>query len=147
MGMYKNTGESLGNDATSQATTDIAILLDERTCRYGNGYATFRLQSTTGLQPNTPIITEQILDLSNLMNADQSFVSGRVTKAACVKLKLPREIRRSFKTKFIPPGSMFIVEFSNNVFTKPVIIARKDDESACVEVGGKLNETPVNSVL
>lgn len=142
MSLVEDVGGYIGHKASSQATTDIAILLDDRTCRYGDGDATFRLQSTTGLQPNTPVLTEQNLNLANLMNEDQSFVTNPVIKAACMKIKLPKSIRRTFRTKFIPAGTMFVVNFTGNDYSKPVIVARIDDDGAHVEIGNKLNETP-----
>ena len=139
MAMMTSTGGGITDQATEHATTDVAILLDERTSRYGDGYATFRLQSTTGLQPNTPIPTEQTLDLTNLMNAEP-FVVNKVVKAACVKLKLPRYIRRQFKTKYIPPGTTFDCTFLGNDYSKATKTGVHEDPTGSVKLDGKINE-------
>ena len=144
MSMMTNTGGYIGTQANDHATTDVAILLDDRTSRYDDGYATFKLQSTTGLQPNTPIPTEQTLDLTNLMNAE-SLTVNKVTKAACVKLKLPRYIRRQFKTKIIPPGTAFDCTFMGNDYTKPIITGIHEDPTGSVNLDGKMNEIGVSS--
>lgn len=140
MSMVEDVGGYIGHQASMQISTDIAILLDDRTCRYGDGVATFKLQSLTGLQPNTPVLTEQTLNLDNLMNEDQNFTVHPVIKSACMKIKLPKSIRRTFRTKFIPPGTMFLVQFNDT--RKPIIIGRYDDDGAHVEIGNKLNEKP-----
>lgn len=139
MAMSVSTGGYITEQASDHATTDIAILLEEVN-KYGDGFAIFRLQSNTGLQPNTPVLTKQTLDLTNLMNADNNFTTFPVTKAACIKIKLPRAIRRQFRTKFIPPGTRFICNFTNNDLSKPIIIGIEYEASADVEIGGKVNE-------
>lgn len=139
MAMMTNTGGGITDQATDHATTDVAILLDERTSRYGDGYASFKLQSTTGLQPNTPIPTEQTLDLSNLMNAEPLTVN-KITKASCLKLKLPRYIRRQFKSKIIPAGTAFDCTFMGNDYSKPVITGIHEDPTGSVSLDGKMNE-------
>lgn len=140
MAMSSGAGGHIVDQTSDNATTDIAILLSEAS-RYGEGYEVFRLQSNTGLQPNTPVLTQQTLNLSNLMNEEINFTVDTVTKAACIKIKLPRSIRRQFKTKFIPPGTRFICNFTNNDLSKPIIIGIEYEDTASVEIGGKLNET------
>ena len=129
--------QDAGGSATSQATSlvqgnDIAILMDDHVDKYHPGIQTFKLQSITGLQPNTRIVTTQNLDLSRLMNADTSMFTLPVNKAAVVKLKLPREITRNFPAKFIPVGTRFLVSYTGGDISKPVIIGREFDEDADV---------------
>lgn len=135
MGMYSDLGGSIGAQTTQQAKSDTAILLDEKCSKYHDGYQTFKLQGITPLQPDTPIVTEQKLNLNNLMNEDTSFVSNTVTKAAVVKLHLPRAIRREYPAKIIPPGTAFNVEFIGGDIMKPIITRLILDKSANVELG------------
>ena len=120
MALMSDLGGALGAQTTQQAKSDTAILLDERCSKYGDGYQTFKLQGMTALQPDTPKVVEQQIDTSKLMNEDTSFINFTVTKAACVKLHLPRSVRRQHNKKIIPPGTMFNVEFIGGDITKLV---------------------------
>ncbi len=131
MGMMQNTGGGLTDQATNLVQgNDIAILMDDHVDKYHPGIQTFKLQSITGLQPNTRSVTTQELDLSKLRNENTSFFSMPVNKAATVKLKLPREITRNFPAKFIPVGTRFLVSYTGGDISKPVIIGREFDEDA-----------------
>lgn len=135
MGMYNDLGGSIGAQTTHQAKTDIAILLDEKCSKYHDGYQTFKLQGMVPLQPDTPIATEQQIDLSKLLNEDAGFITNTITKAACVKYHLPRAVRREYPKKIIPPGTAFVVEFVGGDITKGVITRLILDKSANIELG------------
>lgn len=137
MAISQKTGGSITKDATEH--TDIFVLLDERTNRYHDGYAVGYLQGLTGLQPPTPIPTKQELKLDNLMNAEPLIVNP-VTKSACVIIKLPRTIRRQFKTKFIPPGTMFDCTFLGGDLSKLKISGIHEDPTGSVKLDDKMNE-------
>lgn len=131
--------ETVGGRNTNHTTVDIFILLDERVNKYHDGDVVGKLQSLTGLQPNSPYPTEQELSTENIMNAEPINV-GKVTKAACIITRIPRNIRRQFKDKFIPPGTMFDCTFPSNDVTKIQITGIHEDPNGPVMLNGKLNE-------
>jgi len=137
--LAEDTGGSIAKQTTDKATVDIFIVLDERTNKYHDGEVVGKLQFLTGLQPNSPYPVEQELSPENLMNADP-IVLGKVTKAACVITRIPRDIRRLFKDKFIPPGTMFDCTFPGNDITKMQITGIHEDREASVILDNKLNE-------
>jgi hypothetical protein len=108
--------------ATDFGSTEIAILLT--TCdKYNPGNQTFRLQNLVGLKENSNSITTNTLSKSNLLNKDSSNIPISSAKTSSViTLNIPYNISRTYPTKFIPPGTRFIVAFSNGDITKPVII-------------------------
>lgn len=138
MAVMANTGGSITTDVSSHASTDTAILLEPLN-RYKDSYGVFRLQATTGLQRNTKLITEQTLDTTNLMNANP-VTTGTVTKAACVKLRVPQHIRRGYQKKIIPEGTQFDCIFVGGDITKTEIIKLHEDPNGAGSLGGKMNE-------
>lgn len=135
----EDAGGNITTQATDKATVDIFILLDERTNKYHDGEVVGRLQFLTGLQPNSPYPVEQELSLDNLMNAEP-IVVGKVTKSACIITRIPHNVRRLFKDKFIPPGTMFDCTFPGNDITKLQITGIHEDREASVILDNKLNE-------
>ena len=126
MGMMQDTGSSQLTNLVQG--DDVAILMDDHVDKYHPGIQTFKLQSITGLQPNTTVVTTQEIDISRILNEDTSFLSLPVNKAACVKLKLPREHTRNFPKKFIPVGTRFLVSYTGGDISKPVIVGREFDD-------------------
>ena len=62
----------------------------------------------------------------NIMNKDKGALGlSDVTTTDTVILDLPKEVTRNYPTKFIPPGTRFIVSYSNGDITKPVITGRE----------------------
>lgn len=108
--------------ASGFGTTEIAILLT--TCdKYTPGSQTFRLQNLVGLKENSNSITTTTLSKSNLLNKDASNIPISTAKTSSViTLDIPYNISRRYPTKFIPPGTRFIVAFSNGDITKPIIV-------------------------
>lgn len=103
-------------------TDEIAVLLT--TCnKYEPGFQTFRLQRLVGLKENSNDIITVDLNGSNLMNADTSNLPiGSISSSAVIRLEVPFEVSRRYPTKFIPPGTRFIVSFSSGDISKPVIV-------------------------
>lgn len=106
-------------------STEVAVLL-ETVNKYTPGTHKFRLQSINGLQENSLDVDTQALNKSNLMNKDTSKLPISELKTSdVIELPLPRDVSRNYPTKFIPPGTRFIVSFTSGDVTKPVIVGRE----------------------
>ena len=113
---------------TDTSTTEVAILMDDHVNKYRPRVQTFRLQSINGLQNNSRDVETTYVSVPHLMNEDTSKIKfGKVKKSAVIKLKLPREVTRSYPKKFIPVGTRFIVSFNSGDITKPVIVGREGE--------------------
>jgi len=111
------------NDLTN--TSEIAILL-ETTNKYTPGKKKFRLQSLSGLQENSTSSETTAIDTSNILNKDMSALPiSSLNSSNIIELELPKDVSRNFPTKFIPPGTRFIVSFISGDITKPVIVGRE----------------------
>jgi len=106
----------------SLTPTETAILLS--TCdKYNPGTQVFKLQSVSGLNNNSSEMTTTKVSTSNLVNKDKSSIKlTSVNKASVIKLELPKQIAMKYPTKFIPPGTRFILSFTSGDITKPVIV-------------------------
>jgi hypothetical protein len=106
-------------------TTQVAILLDI-TNKYIPGKKRFRLQSITGLQENSTSINSESVSKSNILNKDTSALPINSIKTSdVIELEIPKDVSRNYPTKFIPPGTRFIVSFTSGDITKPTIIGRE----------------------
>jgi hypothetical protein len=116
------------NNLTS--TDDVAILLDDCVDKYHPGTQVFKLQSLSGLQPDSKVLTTEYCRYSNLMNKDTTgLIPKPVNKSAALKLKLPVSVTRTFPdAKFIPAGTRFIVSFVGGDLSKDPIIIRGEWE-------------------
>ncbi len=105
--------------------TEVAILL-ETVNKYTPTTHKFRLQSVTGLKENSLDKETRAVSTSNLLNKDTSTIpTDSITISDIVELTIPRDVSRNYPTKFIPPGTRFIVSFTAGDVTKPVIIGRE----------------------
>lgn len=102
--------------------TDTAVLMS--TCnKYEPGEQLFKLQCLTGLNENSITKDTTTLSKSNLMNADPSNIPiSSINTSTVLKLDLPKKIAMDYPTKFIPPGTRFIISFTSGDITKPVIV-------------------------
>lgn len=106
-------------------STEVAILL-ETVNKYTPGKHKFRLQSINGLQENSLDVDTETVSTANLMNADTSKLPISELKTSdVITLDLPRDVTRNYPTKFIPPGTRFLVSFTSGDVTKPVIVGRE----------------------
>lgn len=106
-------------------STEVAVLL-ETVNKYTPTTHKFRLQAVTGLQENSLDPETKAVNTSNLLNKDSSTIpKGNVTTSDVVELTIPRDVSRNYPTKFIPPGTRFIVSFTGGDITKPVIVGRE----------------------
>ena len=113
------------DNSNSFDSTEVAILLT--TCnKYTPGTQTFRLQSIVGLQENSTSTDTVNVSKSNLVNKDTSVVPlSSVTTPDTLHLEVPQDVSTSYPTKFIPPGTRFIVAFTGGDITKPIIVGRE----------------------
>lgn len=112
----------MANDINDFTSSEVAILLT--TCnKYEPGIQVFRLQSLVGLEENSTSIETKTLDTSNLLNSDISNIPiSTANTATVIQLEVPRDITLKYPTKFIPPGTRFIVSFVSGDITKPIIV-------------------------
>lgn len=112
-------------------TDDVAILLDDHVDKYHPGTQVFKLQSLSGLQPDSKVLTTEYCQYSNLMNKDTNgLIPNPVRKSASLKLKLPISVTRTYPdAKFIPAGTRFIVSFVGGDLSKDPIIIRGEWEN------------------
>ena len=122
-----NMSKSINN---LTGTDDVAVLLDDRVNKYKPGTQVFKLQSLSGLQPDSKVLTTESCKFSNLMNKyTDGIIPMPVKKSAALKLKLPVSVTRTYPdAKFIPAGTRFIVSFTGGDLSKDPIIVRGEWE-------------------
>lgn len=109
-------------DSNGTVQSSVIAVLQTVCNKYEPGYQVFRLQSLGGLNNDSTAIEHVTLNNNNLMNADLSGLSnGNLNMSSSIKLELPVEIARRYPTKYIPPGTRFVVSFTSGDITKPVI--------------------------
>lgn len=113
------------NQSQKFDSTEVAILLTTAN-KYTPGKHKFRLQSNVGLKENANDETTRSLNSGNLLNKNRSSLPiSKVTTSNVIELELPKEVTRNYPTKFIPPGTRFIVSYTSGDITKPVIVGRE----------------------
>ena len=113
------------NNVNELTTTQVAILL-ETTNKYIPGVKKFRLQAISGLQENSVGITKESINKSNILNKDiANLPINSINTSDVIELEIPKDVSRNYPTKFIPPGTRFIVSFTSGDITKPNIIGRE----------------------
>lgn len=107
------------------STTEVAILLT--TCnKYIPGKHMFRLQSLVGLEENSNDINTENIGKSNLLNKDSSSIPiSTANTSNVIELEIPKEVTLNYPSKFIPPGTRFLVSFTSGDITKPIIVGRE----------------------
>jgi hypothetical protein len=110
---------------TDVVSSEVAILMT--TCnKYDPGVQTFKLQSLVGLEDSSTAIKTTTLNKSNLLNKDASGIPiSTVSTSTTIQLEIPKDVTKNYPTKFIPPGTRFIVQFTSGDITKPVIVGRE----------------------
>lgn len=105
--------------------TEVAILLDTAD-KYVPKKHMFRMASVVGLMENSTSETTSSINMDNILNKDNGALPlSEVTTTDMIELELPKDVTRNYPTKFIPPGTRFIVGFTAGDITKPVIIGRE----------------------
>jgi hypothetical protein len=130
MALISDAGSMSDSINNLTGTDDVAILLDDRVNKYHPGTQVFKLQSLSGLQPDSKVLTTEYCRYSNLMNKDTTgLIDQPVKKSASIKLKLPVSVTRTYPgAKFIPAGTRFIVSFTGGDLSKDPIIVRGEWE-------------------
>ena len=110
--------------------TEIAILLDTAN-KYTPGVKKFRLQSLSGLNENSIAIEEHQISMANILNeSTDNLPISSIKTSSIIELEIPKDVSRNYPTKFIPPGTRFIVSFVSGDITKPVIVGREFQDVA-----------------
>ena len=102
--------------------TEVAVLTS--TCnKYHPGMQTFYLQSMNPMNTKSKDKSTVNIDNSNLQNKESTEASS-LEYGSNIELEMPKEVARNFPTKFIPPGTRFLLSFIGGDLTKPVIVGR-----------------------
>ena len=103
--------------------TEVAILMT--TCnKYVPGIQTFYLQSLVPMKDKTNDITTNANNTAHLMNKDTNIGLSEIKTSTTIQLEVPRDVTVNYPTKWIPPGTRFLVSFSGGDITKPKIVGR-----------------------
>jgi hypothetical protein len=115
----------MANELDDFTPSEVAILLT--TCnKYIPGKQTFRLQSIVGLEENSDTQKTTNIGKANLLNKDASNIPiSTANTSNVIDLDVPKEVTLNYPTKFIPPGTRFIVSFVSGDITKPIIVGRE----------------------
>jgi len=102
--------------------SEVAILMST-TNKYDPGEQLFKLQYLTGLNENSIMKETTSISKSNLVNKDTASIPiSEINTATVLKLEIPKQVAMKYPTKFIPPGTRFIISFTTGDITKPVIV-------------------------
>lgn len=108
--------------------TDTVELVDDKVNKYLPKDQLFRPIGMLGLQESTTKKETTTINISSfLMNKDLSPFQNteiKVTRSACFKIELPKDVTRNYPyAKFIPVSTRFTLSFDHGDITKPKIIA------------------------
>lgn len=94
--------------------------------KYKPGYQTFYVQALNPLNYKSNTFSTTKVYSSNIINANKPS-SGSINIGSNIRVELPKEVTRHFPTKFIPPGTRFIISFLGGDINKPVVVGRDYD--------------------
>lgn len=106
---------------------EVAVLMETVNKYDRDNKCKFYLQALTPNKPKNLDESTTTNSGSNLANLNNNIGSTNITTSNVITLVLPREIARTYPTKWIPQGTRFIVSFIGGDITKPVIIGREYD--------------------
>lgn len=105
--------------------------------KYKPGKHLFYIQALTPTKDKNKKFKDSQADLSNVKNKDKGALNAKLPKVgSAIELEIPKEVSRWFETKFIPPGTRFVVAFDGGDATRPKIVGRDYID----EQGGYNNE-------
>lgn len=105
--------------------TEVGILTS--VCnKYKPGYQTFYVQALNPLNYKSNTVSTTSVSSSNIINANKPK-SGKINIGSNIRIEMPKEVARQFPTKFIPPGTRFIISFLGGDINKPVVVGRDYD--------------------
>ena len=138
MGMMVDTGQARTyNHSNMMYVEEIAVLMDNYINKYQPGMYVFKLQSITGMQPNSTTISTEKHKISLLnKKADgtpEEYTTLPIHRASVVRLYVPYSVTRTYVVgedhpKFIPINTRFIVGFPAGDFTKDPVVLRGEWE-------------------
>lgn len=98
------------------------------TCnKYHPGKQTFYIPALNPMNTRPNSVTTTQGAANNIDNAEEINANSTIESCSNIVLELPKEIARNYPTKFIPPGTRFLICFIGGDLTKPVIIGREYD--------------------
>ena len=105
--------------------TEVGIL-SSPCIKYKPGYQTFYIQALNPM--NLKSNTKQTVPVknNNIINK-KGITSGKIEVGSNILIEMPKEVARNFPTKFIPPGTRFIISFLGGDINKPVVVGRDYD--------------------
>lgn len=104
---------------------DTVVAVLTTTCnKYKPGKHSFYLQSMNATNSQSRITSTERNSTSNLMNKDTNIGLTQTEVGSNIELYVPKEVARWFETKWIPPGTRFLVGFDGGDITKPKIVGR-----------------------
>ena len=105
--------------------TEVGILTSPCN-KYKPGYQTFYIQALNPM--NLKSNTKQTVSVknNNIINK-KGITSGKIEVGSNILIEMPKEVARNFPTKFIPPGTRFIIFFLGGDINKPVVVGRDYD--------------------
>nr|DAF97774.1 MAG TPA: type VI secretion protein [Myoviridae sp. ctYA416] len=105
--------------------TEVAILTS--VCnKYKPGYQTFYVQALNPMNMKSAVKVTSKVRNPNIINKTP-LVTGSIETGSNILIEMPKEVVRNFPTKFIPPGTRFLVSFLGGDINKPVIVGRDYD--------------------
>ena len=105
--------------------TEVGILTS--VCnKYKPGYQTFYVQALNPLNYKSNTVSTAHASTSNSINANKPK-AGTINYGSNLRIELPKEVARQFPTKYIPPGTRFLISFLGGDINKPVVVGRDYD--------------------
>lgn len=112
-------------DKLDLSYTEVGILTS--VCnKYEPGFQTFYLQSLNPMNMKANSIQEFPVNTSNIINK-RPIKANKISIGSNIRIEMPKEVARNYPTKFIPPGTRFLISFLGGDPTKPVVVGRDYD--------------------
>lgn len=106
-------------------TTEVGILTS--VCnKYKPGYQTFYVQALNPMNMKSAVKTKTQVRNPNIINKE-AISLGTVETGSNILIEMPKEVVRNFPTKFIPPGTRFLISFLGGDINKPIVVGRDYD--------------------
>lgn len=86
--------------------------------KYYPGVASFYIESLCPMAQEIDMNVQR----SKSLNKNDNFSTGKIVVSNLIDLEIPKDIVRDYKSKYIEPGTKFIVAFRGYDNTLPVII-------------------------
>lgn len=94
--------------------------------KYEPGYQTFYIQALNPMNMKSAVKNITKVRNPNIINKDR-FNTGSIESGSNIMIEMPKEVVRNFPTKFVPPGTRFIISFLGGDINKPMVVGRDYD--------------------